>query len=168
MEGIFLELNIKDFNSAKDNTINFDYYIDSLDDLKLSHKVHVVGEAINNNGKIEISGTYETEVIETCVRCLSEIVIPLKKEFHGTYLDEREYESYLKSLDSECEVDKDEFYDELIDGKILLDDLVREYIILDLPPYPECPSECQDKSYLDKYKDDGIDPRWQQLLQIKN
>ena len=80
----------------------------------------------------------------------------------------RQYIQYLKSLSTECEIDKNEIYDPIENGIIDLESLVREYILLDMPPYPQCEPSCEDDSEIEKHSNDGIDPRWQQLLQIKN
>ena len=160
-----MRIDIKDFPNQ---ILEFDFYIDKMEDIDLKERVHVVGTAVNNNGKVEISGNYSTIVRTQCVRCLKDIEIELNNNFMGTYLDEAQYTQYLKSLNAECEINQDEVYDEIKDGIIDLEGLVREYIILDMPPYPQCQPVCEDDSEIEKYSDDGIDPRWQQLLQIKN
>ena len=160
-----MRLEIKNFPNQ---ILEFDFYIDSIEDVELKERVHVVGTAVNNNGKVEITGKYSTVIKTQCVRCLKEIEIELENNFTGTFLDENEYRQYLKSLNTECEINQDEIYDEIEDGVIDLERLVREYIILDMPPYPQCDPICEDNSEIEKYSDDGIDPRWQQLLQIKN
>lgn len=160
-----MRIDIKDFPNQ---ILEFDFYIDKMEDIDLKERVHVVGTAVNNNGKVEVSGNYSTVVRTQCVRCLKDIEIELNNNFMGTYLDEAQYNQYLKSLNAECEINQDEVYDEIKDGIIDLEGLVREYIILDMPPYPQCQPVCEDDSEIEKYSDDGIDPRWQQLLQIKN
>lgn len=160
-----MKLEIKNFPNQ---ILEFDFYIDSMEDVELKERVHVIGTAVNNNGKVEISGKYSTKVKTQCVRCLKELEIELKNDFTGTFLDEAEYTQYLKSLNPECEISQNEIYDEIKDGVIDLDQLIREYIILDMPPYPQCEPNCEDDSEIEKYGDNGIDPRWQQLLQIKN
>ena len=160
-----MKLEIKNFPNQ---ILEFDFYIDNIEDIELKDRVHVVGTAVNNNGKVEISGKYSTKVKSQCVRCLKEMEVELNNNFMGTFLDENEYKQYLKSLNAECEISQDEIYDEIKDGVIDLDELIREYIILDMPPYPQCEPMCEDDSEIEKYSDDGIDPRWQQLLQIKN
>ena len=80
------------------------------------------------------------------------------------FLDEGAYRQYMKNLKAECEIDSNEIYDEIIDGEIDLLELVREYIILDLPPYPQCNPKCEDDSEIEKYSDDGIDSRWQIII----
>lgn len=102
------------------------------------------------------------------MRCLKDIEVDLNGEFIGSFLDEAAYRQYMKNLKTECEIDSNEIYDEIINGEIDLSRLVREYIILDLPPYPQCDPKCEDDSEIEKYSDNGIDSRWQQLLQIKN
>jgi len=164
-----LKLKIKDFSSALNNTIEFDFYVDTIDDVVLKDKLHIVGTAISDgSGKVEVSGKYSTKIEVQCVRCLKNIEEDLTGEFTGTFLDESAYRQYMKNLKVECEIDSNEIYDEIIDGEIDLVNLVREYIILDLPPYPQCDPECEDDSEIEKYSNHGIDSRWQQLLQIKN
>lgn len=163
-----MKLLIKDFNEGLANTLKFDFYIDRMEDVELEERVHIIGTAVNNNGKIKLTGHYKTKVNTQCVRCLKENVIDLENDFTATFLDETQYREYLKDLSQECDITDEEIYDEVVDGEIDLDNLVREYIILDLPPYPQCQPKCEDDSHIEKYKDDGIDPRWQQLLQIKN
>ena len=149
-----MKLRVKDFSGVLNNTIKFDFYAENIGDIELSDKIHVIGSAVSdNNGKIEVSGEYSTKTIV---------------QFTGSFLDEAAYRQYMKNLKMECEINSNEIYDEIIDGEIDLLGLIREYIILDLPPYPQCNPECEDDSEIEKYSDNGIDSRWQQLLQIKN
>lgn len=164
-----MKLKIKDFSSVLNNTIEFDFYAEAIEDVELSDRIHIVGNAIyDGNGKVEVSGKYSTKAMVQCVRCLKDIEVNLVGEFTGTFLDGNAYKQYMKNLKVECEIDSNEVYDEIIDGEIDLLNLVREYIILDLPPYPQCDPECEDDSEIEKYSNDGIDSRWQQLLKIKN
>ena len=132
-----MKLRVKDFSSVLNNTIKFDFYEENIGDIELSDKIHIVGSAVSdNNGKIEVSGKYSTKAIVQCVRCLKDIEVDLNGEFIGSFLDEAAYRQYMKNLKTECEIDSNEIYDEIINGEIDLSRLVREYIILDLPPYP--------------------------------
>ena len=134
-----MKLRVKDFSSVLNNTIKFDFYEENIGDIELSDKIHIVGSAVSdNNGKIEVSGKYSTKAIVQCVRCLKDIEVDLNGEFIGSFLDEAAYRQYMKNLKTECEIDSNEIYDEIINGEIDLSRLVREYIILDLPPYPQC------------------------------
>lgn len=160
-----MKLEIKNFQNQ---VMKFDFYINNMDDVELLGKVHVIGTAVNNNGKIEINGHYSVRLRMQCVRCLKELELGLENDFTGTFLDEIQYTQYLKSLNTECVIDKNEIYDPVENGIIDLVNLVREYIILDMPPYPQCEPDCEDSSEIKKHSDNGIDPRWQQLLQIKN
>lgn len=41
----------------------------------------------------------------------------LTGEFTGTFLDESAYRQYMRNLKVECEIDSNEIYDEIIDGR---------------------------------------------------
>ena len=45
-----MKLEIKDFPNQ---ILKFDFYIENIEDIELIEKVHVVGTAVNNNGKVE-------------------------------------------------------------------------------------------------------------------
>ncbi len=69
-----MKLKIKDFSSALNNTIEFDFYVDTIDDVVLKDKLHIVGTAISDgSGKVEVSGKYSTKIEVQCVRCLKNI-----------------------------------------------------------------------------------------------
>ena len=69
LEEVVLKLKIKDFSSALNNTIEFDFYVDTIDDVVLKDKLHIVGTAISNgSGKVEVSGKYSTKIEVQCVR----------------------------------------------------------------------------------------------------
>ena len=57
-------------------------------------------------------------------------------------------------------------YEELVNGEIDIDELVREHLILEVDPYEVCSENCQGLSEMKDYEDDGIDPRWAQLLEM--
>ncbi|MEF9933017.1 MAG: DUF177 domain-containing protein [Cetobacterium sp.] len=147
--------------------IEFDFTADSIDGIDLKGDVHVTGIAYNNGTQYIVTGEYKTTVTTQCVKCLENILETMEGSFEGKFLDSKSYKEYLKSLASDSELGE-ESLDEAVNGEIDILELVRQYIILDLPLYPACVPMCKDASALEKYSDDGIDPRWQQLLQIKN
>lgn len=153
-----MNLYLKDLK--KDKAI-FDYYIENIDDIKIVKPIHIVGTANFNGDKVIINGTYDGVIKTQCIRCLEDIDLAVKGAFQGIYLDKFEYEKYLKSLKNECEI-KD-IYDEIIDGVIDIDSLVREYILLQDDPI--CEPHCIND--LTKEYSSDIDSRWQQLLDIK-
>jgi len=117
--------------------------------------------------EVIISGEYEAFVKTSCVRCLEDINIEISGEFFGDYKGSKEYELYIDSLGKEAQV-HDDMVEELVDGEVDISSLVRDYIILDMPQFPACEPECDGLEELDKYRDDGMDSRWQKLLDLKN
>ena len=147
--------------------IEFNFKIDSLEDLNLKEPVEVTGTVYRVEDFYVVQGNYKTILDLQCVKCLKTITQNLEGNFDGKFLNPKSYEKYLSSLEEEEEME-DEIVGEASNGEIDILELVREYIILDLPLYPSCDPICEDTSVIDRYSDDGVDPRWQQLLQIKN
>lgn len=118
-------------------------------------------------GEVIIRGEYTAFVKTSCVRCLEEIEIKVSGEFFGDYKESKDYEEYIDSLGKEAQV-SDDMVEELVDGEVDISSLVRDYIILDMPQFPACEPECSGLEELEKYRDSGIDSRWQKLLDLKN
>ena len=118
-------------------------------------------------GEVIIRGEYTAFVKTSCVRCLEEIEIKVSGEFFGDYKENKDYEEYIDSLGKEAQV-SDDMVEELVDGEVDISSLVRDYIILDMPQFPACEPECSGLEELEKYRDSGIDSRWQKLLDLKN
>lgn len=118
-------------------------------------------------GEVIIRGKYKASVKTSCVRCLEDLEIEVSGEFFGDYKGTEDYNEYIESLGKEAQV-LDDMVEELIDGEVDISSLVRDYIILDMPQFPACEPECDGLEELEKYRDSGIDSRWQKLLDLKN
>ncbi|UUV18898.1 YceD family protein [Fusobacteria bacterium ZRK30] len=118
-------------------------------------------------GEVIIRGEYTAFVKTNCVRCLEEIEVKVSGEFFGDYKETKDYDEYIESLGKEAQV-LDDMVEELVDGEVDISSLVRDYIILDMPQFPACEPECGGLEELEKYRDSGIDSRWQKLLDLKN
>jgi len=116
--------------------------------------------------EVIVRGEYFIKLKTDCVRCLKEIVLEVNGDLFGQYEDSKIFQEKLSKLGSETQSTGD-LTEELIDNEVNISKLITEHILLDMPQYPTCLPECEENDYLDKYKDDGIDPRWQQLLNIK-
>lgn len=146
-------------------TISFDYVEKEMDSLVIPEGVTIRGTAYAKDGYYVVEGTYRTILKLECVKCLAEIEPLVQGDFEGKYLESKEFEKYLSSLKPEEEFG-DNHLEEAVNGEINISELVREYIILDLSEYEVCAPECADTSEVE-YQKDEIDPRWQQLLDIK-
>jgi len=118
-------------------------------------------------GEVIIRGDYKAFLKTNCVRCLEDIEIEVTGEFFGDYKTPEDYREYLESLGKEMHV-HDDMVEEIIDGCVDISSLVRDYIILDMPQYPACEPECDGLEEMEKYSNNGIDSRWQKLLDLKN
>lgn len=117
--------------------------------------------------EVIIRGDYNAFIKTSCVRCLEGVNIEVSGEFFGDYKGSKEYSEYIDSLGKEAQV-HDDMVEEIVDGEVDISSLVRDFIILDMPQFPSCEPECDGLKELDKYRDSGIDSRWQQLLDLKN
>lgn len=145
--------------------VNFDYTEDVMESLILPEGVTIRCKAYREDNHYVVEGSYRAILKLECVRCLTEIEPLIQGEFIGRFLDPKDYAKYLSSLKPEEEFGK-YHYEEAKDSEIDISSLVREYIILDMSQYESCLPECTDTSEVE-YKKDNIDPRWQQLLEIK-
>jgi uncharacterized protein len=117
--------------------------------------------------EVLVRGGFTAFVTTGCVRCLKDIKLEVSGEFFGDYKETKDYNEYLESLGKEQHV-TDDMVEEIIDGEIDITSLVRDYIVLEMPQFPACEPECEGLEELKKYRNDGIDSRWQQLLDLKN
>lgn len=149
-----------------ESEVTFDYVEKTMDSMDTPEGVTIKGKAYKEGNGYVIEGSYRTVLRLECVRCLAEIEPLVQGEFKGEYLDPKEYSKYISSLKPEEEFG-DKHFEEAINSEIDISDLVREYIILDLSQYEACLPECSDTSEVEKYSKEDVDPRWQQLLDIK-
>ena len=113
-----------------------------------------------------IKGSYAAKVELVCVRCLKKFNMKVSGEFDSIYFTPEAYREYYDSKGVEYQSDRT-VIEEIVDGYIDVAELVREEIILDLPPFPVCQDSCEGMEELKSYSNDGIDPRWQKLLDIE-
>ncbi|MBC2850800.1 DUF177 domain-containing protein [Cetobacterium sp. 8H] len=149
-----------------ESEIVFDYVEQTMDSLDIPEGIAIKGRAYKEGDQYIVEGSYRAVLRLECVRCLTEIEPLIQEDFKGFYLDPKEYSKYISSLKPEEEFG-DNHFEEAVDSEINISNLVREYIILDLSQYETCLPECTDASEVEKYLKDDVDPRWQQLLDIK-
>jgi uncharacterized protein len=142
-----------------------------LEDIRIEEaevsKVHVDYLIELVEDEVIIRGEYTAFIKTNCVRCLEELEIKVSGEFFGDYKESKGYNEYIDTLGKEAQV-SDDMVEELVDGEVDISSLVRDYIILEMPQFPACEPECGGLEELEKYRDSGIDSRWQKLLDLKN
>lgn len=118
-------------------------------------------------GEVIIRGEYKAYLTTSCVRCLEDVEEVVESEFFGHYKETKAYNEYIDSLGKEAQ-SVGNMIEELIEDEVDISSLVRDYIILDMPQFPACEPECDGLEEMEKYSNNGIDSRWQQLLDLKN
>lgn len=146
--------------------LDFSYVEKTMDSMDTPEGVTIKGRAYKEGNSYVVEGSYRAVLRLECVRCLTEIQPLVQGEFKGEYLSPKDYSKYMSSLKPEEEFG-DKHFEEATNSEIDISDLVREYIILDLSQYEACLPECSDTSEVEKYSKEDVDPRWQQLLDIK-
>ena len=113
-----------------------------------------------------------TSVVAPCIRCLGDV--PVEVDVHLTHL--MSPESKRAPLPEELELTPEEAAREYFTGEeIVLDELVREQILLDVPMQPLCSEDCagipipEHVRGPERLDDDGsaIDPRLAPLMKLK-
>lgn len=149
-----------------ESNLTFNYTEDTLESLDLPEGVKIKGSVSKEGEYFIVEGSYSTVLRLECVRCLAEIEPLIQGEFRGCFLEPKNYSKYISGLKPEEEFG-DEHFEEAKNSEINISELVREYIILDLSQYEACLPECKDTTQIEKHSKEDIDPRWQQLLDIK-
>jgi uncharacterized protein len=133
----------------------------NLSDVNVEYLIELVGQ------DVIVRGEYNAKAEATCVRCLEKVELEVSGEFFGDYKNSEDYKRYLDELGKEAQISGDEI-EELVNDEVDITSLVRDYIILNMPQFPICDPICDGLEEMEKYSNNGIDPRWQQLLDLKN
>lgn len=163
-----MKINIDQLKKKRETKFEFTEILDdiliegvTLPKVQIDYLVELV------EGEVIVRGEYTAFVKTSCVRCLEELEIKVSGEFFGDYKESKDYDEYIESLSKEAQV-LDDMVEELVDGEVDISSLVRDYIILEMPQFPACEPKCGGLEELEKYRDSGIDSRWQKLLDLKN
>lgn len=158
--------------------INTDEYTDScilkkeeleLEDIILLEDVNIDIKLYKIDTEIYLNVKFRTKISIECVSCLNEAEKIIDDEFDVMYLSEREYLEYEESLKSDNEYDYKDTIKEVLEKNTYIDitKIVKEHIIVATPLYPKCSENCEGLEEKKIYeKENDIDPRWQQLLNI--
>lgn len=163
-----MKIDINELKSKNQKHFIIKEMIDDIEDLefKLLEPVKVEFSLDFLSDGIYISGTFSTKIETTCVRCLNLYTMDLSGEIEGRYLDSKSYSEYMEAYDEE-EMESDmTHYEAMVEDEIDLSELVREHLILELNPYGVCSEDCEGLAEQEKYADDGVDPRWLDLLEM--
>lgn len=160
-----MKIKLEELKIKGSNHFSFEEEVKELNDLgfdlvepiKLNFTIDLLGE------EVYVKGEFLAKVKTTCVKCLNPYEKIVSGEIESSYLDAKEQKYQSESPEEELEMD---FYEEIINGEIDIDELLREHLILEVGSYGVCSEECEGLPEMKDYEDDGIDPRWAQLLEM--
>lgn len=168
-------IDIDEFDGDK---LTFDYTSgsllssDDLDGFRLTEPARIQCSAELADGRLLITGSITANSEFDCTRCLEPISRLLEVPFSAAFVSDQSLYSQAEAELGEADLD----LDELLNGKIELNDLAREQILLNLPEQIYCRDDCkgiceQCGTNLNlitcKCKNDDIDPRWAMLKDLK-
>jgi uncharacterized protein len=137
--------------------------------------------AQRNGREILVHGRAQARLVTECVRCLKGLPVEVSCDLAALYAPTGSARPGAASRDEdELEVDPKEPDREFYTGdEVFIDDLVRDYLLLELPMQPrcelgwECPNlevpeemRTQEGVHSKPFSEDGIDPRLAPLVKL--
>lgn len=162
-----MKININELRAKNQSSFTNEVVLEKIEDVdfKILEPVVVNYEVSFIGEEIYVRGTFKTKIETACVKCLNPYNVDLEGEIEGHYLDSRSFNEYTNSLEDEIESDMIA-YEAIVEDEIDLEKLVREHLILEIDPFGLCSEECAGLDEMSDYADDGIDPRWMDLLEM--
>ncbi len=157
------------------NKFDIELSLDKLEFLsdefyKLSQSILIHLEIYRYKNQLTINGTVSTSIITKCSRCAIQMTVNLKEDFKlyslltskEENIEPNNWEEDLLILSNNAEI-------------LVLDDTIREILLLAIPMQPLCKSDCKglcticgvDLNYETCKCTKSIDNRWQKLADLK-
>jgi len=140
----------------------------NIENIEILQDVKIVLKLREIEKEVFLEGKFDVKIKCQCVKCLKDIEEFISDEFQVMYLPLKIYEEYEENYKGEHEYDYKEIIREKLEDDTFIDinKLIEEYIIVAVPEYPKCSTECEGVNEIMQYENNEIDPRWQQLLNI--
>jgi uncharacterized protein len=160
-----LLVSIKEIEMAEDTTLslNINHKIDLPENLcKLTGEVKGKISLTIQNKFLLLDGSFYSPLLLTCDRCLEQY--PYNLDF--------EIDEALEITDTPCtisdlELEYDKCFETIsITEDVDVGDIIRQYIIINLPLKKVCDPGCQG-IYSSEKEEEFIDPRWGSLIELK-
>ncbi len=137
---------------------------------------HLDVHAQENDAEYLVNGKLDVDMVAECARCLGNAKVPAHLSF--TYLFSRNVKpADLDAEEFDPEEDTSLSREPFSGQQIVLDDLVREHLVLECPMQPLCAPDCKGipvpahiRPPADVFapSDGGVDPRLAPLLQLRD
>lgn len=139
---------------------------------RLIEAPQINGQLRRSGKEVRLQGTITARAEVECDRCLKSVAVPIETDFDVTYIPAVDYEEAQTAELQEADLSLSVFDGEAID----IDDLVREQVLLALPPRMLCGEQCKgfcpvcgaDRNQAEcACEATEIDPRWAGLAALK-
>lgn len=140
--------------------------------------------AQKNGAEFLVTGRVRAELATDCVRCLAPAQVVVDSRFATLFVRKsgasgaRGAPGTLELSDEDVDDDDDELSREEFSGhEIVLDDLIREYLVLEMPMQALCTADCQGIAVPEHLRppadafgtaDERVDPRLAPLLRLRD
>ena len=114
---------------------------------------------------VVVHGTLDAELMVPCARCLEAFALPIHADVSVLFVPK----SALRAPeDGDADMTPEEADTLPYDGEtVVLDDLVRDEIMLEVPMIPLCSEACPGMSAAPSPEEKGVDPRLAPLMRFK-
>jgi uncharacterized protein len=117
---------------------------------------------------VVVHGTLDAELRLPCARCTEPFALPIHADVSVLYVPASALRARAGDGHVEDEMAADEADTLPYDGEtVVLDDLVRDEIVLEVPMIPLCSEACPGMSAAPAPEEKGVDPRLAPLLRFK-
>lgn len=172
---------IKEFEKEFNFELNYEWLREAFSEcseISIPKQNSVVTvRAIKDGKDIYVRGEFRVVINTVCVSCLEDISLDLQGDFNVIFTPK----SSTYEPKHDIELTQKELLTEYYEGEeIILDNIFREAILLEVPMAPRCSEQCEKwKEYLKEVEEGGeikrsideikmeIDPRWTPLLKLK-
>jgi uncharacterized protein len=159
-------------SSAIAHTYEADEIVLEEENARLTEAPQLNGRITRNGHEARLQGTITARAELDCDRCLRAVAVSVETDFDVTYVPAADYYS-----ETTAELQEEDLSLSVFDGVTIdLDELVREQVLLAMPPRVLCEGECKGLCPIcgaDKNKQSctcearEIDPRWAALAELK-
>jgi uncharacterized protein len=108
-----------------------------VEDIDLIAPLEGTMEALSTGNLLLVTGEFSTRAILECVRCGTPVEVPIEFEIDEQFKVEGTPSSY--SSQDMAKVVDDEPYPLFEDNSLMVEELLRQDLLLALPPHPTCP-----------------------------
>lgn len=137
---------------------------------------HLTLHAQVNGHDVLITGRLRADVSAECARCLGDVPCAVDTDVVALLSPALGGSRRQEQTDSEVELSEEDTYRAHYTGsEIVLDELIREHLILEVPMQPLCSGDCRGiavpdhvRPPSDVFESSGVDPRLAPLLKFKD